>query len=72
MSVNLAYHVILNPNDIDSLDELVLLYRSCCISEYESGVFGQAWSTSKERANDFAFQHFASQPWFDRNKRIVV
>jgi hypothetical protein len=63
---------ILFPNDIDTLDDPVTLYRGCSISEYERGEFGQAWSTSKDRANDFAFQHYASQPWFDQTKRVVV
>lgn len=63
---------ILEPNDIETLDELVILYRGCGVSEYENADYGQAWSTSKEAANGFAFQHYASQPWFDKNKRVVL
>jgi hypothetical protein len=63
---------ILEPNDINTLEDLVTIYRGCGTWEYEKGMYGQAWSTSKERANDFAFKHYASQPWFDNNKRIVL
>ena len=63
---------ILEPNDIETLDDPIILYRGCSISEYENTNYGQAWSTSKERAYDFAFQHYASQPWFDKNKRVVL
>ncbi|MFQ1998132.1 hypothetical protein ACK35E_12155 [Aeromonas veronii] len=63
---------ILEPNDIETLDETVILYRGCDVAEYESKNFGQAWSTSKERATDFAYRHYASQPWFNSKNRIVL
>ncbi|MGO2497320.1 MAG: hypothetical protein ACTH6I_04810 [Vibrio litoralis] len=63
---------VLEPNDIETLDEAVILYRGCDLVEYESKNFGQAWSTSKDRATDFAYRHYASQPWFERKKRIVL
>ncbi|HIF9371184.1 TPA: hypothetical protein ACX6RS_003280 [Photobacterium damselae] len=63
---------VLKPNDIETLDEEVVLYRGCNLTEYESKDFGQAWSTSKDRATDFAYKHYASQAWFDRNSRVVL
>ena len=63
---------VLEPNDTDLLDEEVILYRGCDHMEYASKKFGQAWSTSKDRATDFAYRHYASQPWFNRDNRIVL
>ena len=63
---------ILEPNDIETLDDPIILYRGCDVSEHENADYGQAWSTSKEKANYFAFEHYASQPWFDKNKRVVL
>ena len=62
----------MEPNDIETLDEEVILYRGCGLTEYVSKDFGQAWSTSKDRATDFAYRHYVSQPWFDRNSRVVL
>jgi hypothetical protein len=69
---NVVLTEILEPNDIETLDEEVILYRGCGLTEYVSKDFGQAWSTSKDRATDFAYRHYASQPWFDRNSRVVL
>jgi hypothetical protein len=63
---------ILEPNDIETLDDPIILYRGCSVSEHENADYGQAWSTSKEQANYFAFQHYKYQPWFDKNKRVVL
>jgi len=63
---------VLHPNDIDSLDGDFLIYRGCDVSEYESGRFGQSWTTRKEVAEKFAFDNYDSQEWFDINNRIIV
>lgn len=63
---------ILTPNDIDSLDQKLTLYRGCDICELETGVYGQAWSTSLSVAQEFAFKHYRSQDWFDIKKRTVL
>lgn len=63
---------ILTPNDIDTLDEELALYRGCDISELENNSYGQAWTTSLEEAEKFAYTHYQDQPWFDKSKRIVL
>lgn len=63
---------VLYPNDIDSLDDEFFIYRGCDVSEFESKEFGQSWTTSENEARDFALKHYASQDWFDKEKRIVV
>ncbi len=63
---------ILTPNDIESLDQALTLYRGCDISELENNSFGQAWSTSLEAAKEFAYIHYRDQAWFDENKRVVL
>lgn len=63
---------ILTPNDIEKLDQVLTLYRGCDDSEFESGAFGQAWSTSLESAKEFAYLHYKDQDWFDINRRVVL
>jgi hypothetical protein len=63
---------ILEPNDIDSLPQILTLYRGCDISELENLSFGQAWSTSLESAKKFAYTNYLGQDWFDENRRIVL
>ena len=63
---------ILEPNDIDSLPQVLTLYRGCDISELEKLSFGQAWSTSLESAKKFAYTNYLGQDWFDENSRIVL
>ncbi|MBT9492967.1 MAG: hypothetical protein IV107_11625 [Paucibacter sp.] len=63
---------ILEPNDIDSLNPILTLYRGCDRKELESKSFGQSWSTSLEAANEFAYVHYQSQPWFDSGNRVVL
>lgn len=63
---------ILEPNDIDSLPQVLTLYRGCDISELENLSFGQAWSTSLESAKKFAYTNYLGQDWFDENSRIVL
>ena len=63
---------ILEPNDIESLDEESIIYRGCDLSEFELKQFGQSWTTSESIARDFAYNHYDAQDWFDAEKRILV
>ena len=63
---------VLNPNDIDSLPPMVMIYRGCNVSEYEKGSYGQAWTTSLEVAKDFAYKHYQNQDWFNSENRLVL
>jgi len=63
---------VLTPNDIDSLPEVVRLYRGCGVNEYETGEYGQAWTTSIDRAKDFAYNHYQGQGWFNIDDRVVL
>lgn len=63
---------VLEPNDIDSLPRVFTLYRGCDRSELENRSFGQAWSTSLESAQKFAYAHYLGQDWFDENNRVVL
>ncbi|TOF97028.1 hypothetical protein CGJ11_23165, partial [Vibrio parahaemolyticus] len=45
---------VLEPNDIDTLPEEVILYRGCGHTEFDNQEFGQSWTTSEDRAKDFA------------------
>lgn len=63
---------VLTPNDIESLDQVLTLYRGCDISELENNSFGQAWSTSLEAAKEFAYIHYRNQAWFNENNRVVL
>lgn len=63
---------ILIPNDIDSLNETLTLYRGCDISEFESKVFRQAWTTSLTVAERFAYINYFGYDGFDVSKRVVL
>ncbi len=63
---------ILTPNDIDSLNEILTLYRGCDISELESKRFRQAWTTSLNIAECFAYTKYLGYDGFDVNKRVVL
>ena len=62
----------LEPNDIDSLDPKIKIYRGCDVGEFDNEAYGQAWTTSLDVAKDFAFKDYQSQPWFKEENRIVV
>ncbi len=62
----------LKPNDIKTLKSIVNIYRGCNKSEYDLKNFGQAWTTSKNIAKKFAFEHYILQEWFDINERVVL
>lgn len=62
----------LAPNDIHTLCEIVSLYRGCDLSESNNRNYGQSWSTSKEIAREFAFNHYSYQAWFSKNSRCVL
>ena len=62
----------LEPNDIHTLEPIIKIYRGCDIEEFDMGVYGQAWSTSLEVAQDFAYKHYRNQGWFVLKNRVVV
>ncbi len=62
----------LEPNDIELLDDELIIYRGCDISEFELRKFGQSWSTCENVARRFAYEHYCSQPWFLAENRVVV
>ena len=62
----------LKPNDIASLPKLIVIYRGCEISEHLDEKYGQSWSISKNVAAEFAYQHYSSQPWFNKNNRCIL
>jgi hypothetical protein len=62
----------LKPNDIDTLDETLTIYRGCDSNEYKLNTYGQAWSTSQRIAKDFAYRHYEGQPWFSESIRVVL
>ncbi|MEG3135549.1 hypothetical protein SC206_18485 [Rouxiella sp. T17] len=63
---------ILFPNDIDSMDENLTLYRGCDISEFENMTFGQAWTILPSIAKAFAYDYYFDQSWFNIRKRAVL
>lgn len=44
---------VLTPNDINSLNQILTIYRGCDICEIEDRTFGQAWTTSLDVAKKF-------------------
>jgi hypothetical protein len=63
---------VLNPNDIDTLPENVELYRGTSVGELRGRTFGQSWSTCENVAHGFAFVHYAHEPCFNKNERVVL
>ena len=59
-------------SEIEDYPEFITVYRGCSKREFESGNFKQSWSTSIDVANEFAFGHYAHQPWFSVNERVIV
>jgi len=62
----------LKPNDISILPSTIEIYRGCDVSELSKKQYGQSWSTSIDVAKEFAFIHYASQPWFKKEKRCIL
>lgn len=62
----------LTPNDIDTLCDLVPVYRGCDLIESNTREYGQSWSKSEEVAREFAFVHYSSQAWFCKAARCVL
>jgi hypothetical protein len=62
----------MEPNDIPTLSESIQIYRGCDISEFIDRKYGQSWSTSVNVAEEFAYQHYASHSWYDKDKRCVL
>lgn len=63
---------VLTPNDIDTLDDVFTIFRGCDVSEFATRRFGQSWSTSEKIALEFAFKHYESQDWFQKESRVVL
>ncbi len=63
---------ILEPNDIDTLNEKFIIFRGCDRAELKSGKFGQSWSTNEQVARRFAFEHYESQDWYNQDNRVVL
>ncbi len=62
----------LKPNDIHLLEKMTTIYRGCDNSELITNTYGQAWTTSKEIARLFAYEHYSSFNWFNLSNRIVI
>lgn len=62
----------IKPNDIDSLPDVVILYRGADISEFEQSSFGQSWTTKEQVAREFAYVHYENQHWFKKADRIIL
>lgn len=58
--------------DIDELDEEIVIYRGTSQNEYDSGDFGQSWSISKEKAEEFAFINYSHQKHYQNTLRVVL
>ena len=58
--------------DILKLPERITIYRGTSLSEYESGIFSQSWSLSKDVAKKFAFRHYTRQRMFSDTLRVVI
>lgn len=62
---------VLKPNNIESLPEVVLLYRGADISELRLSSFGQSWTTKEQVAREFAYKHYENQDWFNKENRVI-
>lgn len=62
----------MSPNDISSLDDEIIIFRGCDISEYGTKLYGQSWTTDRMIANQFALQHYVNQELFKRENRTVL
>jgi len=62
----------LKPNDISALPDFINIYRGCNVSEYNNKKYRQSWSTSINIARKFAYQHYDSQAWYEKEKRCVL
>jgi len=60
------------PNDKDTLDAMVTIYRGCSTLEFLNGHYGQAWTTSLEVANLFAYSHYSQESSFNAKDRLVM
>jgi hypothetical protein len=57
---------------VDSLDDIVTIYRGTSQEEFESNKFGQAWSLKKNIANKFAFTHYKESDNYKDTLRVVI
>ena len=60
------------PNDIHVLPSNITLYRGTNRTEFNTKHYGQSWSTCRQTAYNFAFKHYAAQPWFEETDRIIL
>ncbi len=48
------------------------IYRGCNKSEIDTAIFGQSWTTSVNRAEQFAYEHYADEDWFRKENRVIL
>jgi len=58
--------------DIDELDEEILIFRGTSQEEFDSGIFGQSWSLSKNIAKEFAFSTYKREAHYKNTLRVVL
>jgi len=68
--------IIINKNigtmeNINSLSEIVTIYRGTSEDEFNSNQFNQAWSLSKKIAESFAFIHYQNKPNYINTIRVI-
>jgi len=58
--------------DIDELGDEVLIFRGTSQEEFDSGIFGQSWSLSKNIAKEFAFSTYKREEHYKNTLRVVL
>lgn len=58
---------IIEPNDIDSLENSITVYRGTRQNEYDSGQFSQSWTLDKNIAQRFPIKNTAGKTYSDNN-----
>lgn len=58
--------------DIDELGDEVLIFRGTSQEEYETAIFGQSWSLSKNIAKKFAFSTYKREEHYKNTLRVVL
>ena len=61
---------IILPNNIDSLEENIVIYRGTRETEYNSGRFSQSWTLNKDIASRFPISNTGGKKYLD--KKIIL
>jgi len=61
---------IILPNNIDSLEENIVIYRGTRETEYNSGRFSQSWTLDKDIASRFPISNTGGKKYLD--KKIIL